>query len=130
MTQKLQDKLISNYKKYFKYFYLEEEIEEPIKNGILCGDGWYDLIEDMLDVINKHLNKKIIYFQIKGIYEKFGRLTIEYSGGDEFVKGAITMTQKSSYKICEFCGSTQKVLLNTEKGKTMCEKCTINNRYE
>ncbi len=87
-----------------------------------CGDGWYNLIDNLCKMISNHdewINYKIDLEKKNGITsedyehvnveaaqvkEKFGGLRFYVLGGDEYVRGLIDMAEKMSYSICEVCG--------------------------
>lgn len=108
--------------------------------GIECGDGWYQIISDLCFLINQHENNiesqnkyktsqdpefepesytKVTFDQIK---EKFGGLRVYFSGGDEYVRGVVSMAESVSYRVCEVCGNKGKA----NKGgwiMVLCEEC-------
>jgi hypothetical protein len=76
---------------------------------IECGDGWYDLLDKLCNIIQNRIdfnlkqgNESNFYWaQIK---EKFGGLRAYCYGADEYMSGAISMAETMSYMICEFSG--------------------------
>jgi hypothetical protein len=107
--------------------------------GIECGNGWYDLINSICQIVeslNKNIkdrnrliagnNKKIIDFKFDQIKEKFGGLRAYYSGGNDYIRGLVTMAETMSYKTCEVCGNKGK----PNKGgwiSTLCDSCRSKN---
>lgn len=101
--------------------------EEPYDlYGIECGKGWNKLITPILDYIDIYNSgqkdeDKIQVYQIK---EKFGGLRIYVSYTTPELEKMIKEAEDQSYKVCEYCGSTDNVQ-QTKTGwiKTLCEKC-------
>jgi len=90
------------------------------KYGITCGNGWYNLINELC-VNLESLNFKGKVLQIK---EKFGGLRFYCSSGltEEQYK-VILEAEEKSYTICECCGKPGKL----RKGnniwiRTLCDK--------
>lgn len=78
---------------------------EPIKN-LYKGSWW-------IEACNEYLKKKefvkvpekvypVIAVQVK---EKFGTLRFYYAGGDEVVRGMVSMAESMSAVTCEVCGN-------------------------
>jgi len=113
----------------------QKEIVLPIQFGVECGDGWYMLIEQLMENIESHLDpentwprKERIPLEIIQIKEKFGGLRFYYNGGDDIVKGMIQLAEGLSYHICEHCGSTKNVTQTTGWIKTLCEDCLLKTK--
>lgn len=80
--------------------------------GFSCGDGWFDLIDQLCGNIqsyidnNKHLNvPQVTVDQVK---EKFGTLRFYVTGGNELIRGMIWFAESMSGRICETCGAPGK----------------------
>ena len=80
--------------------------------GFSCGDGWFDLIDQLCANIqsyidnNKHLNvPQVTVDQVK---EKFGTLRFYVTGGDDLIRGMIWFAESMSGRICETCGAPGK----------------------
>lgn len=71
----------------------------------------------------------VILDQVK---EKFGRLTIYYSGGDDRVSVIVNAVSELSFSICETCGKFDNTVGHTTKGwiRTICKDCSKNPIYE
>lgn len=67
-----------------------------------------------------------IYLNISQVKEKLGGLRFDYYGGDDTIFGMTRLAEKLSYKICENCGSTDKVTQTKGWIKTLCNKCLKN----
>lgn len=94
---------------------------------IACGDGWYDLLDNLMEFCQFHTDRncypQVVADQIK---EKFGTLRFYYSFEDnpeleelketvpdpkyayrpaEMLEGAISFAEHMSGSICEKCGN-------------------------
>jgi hypothetical protein len=114
--------------------------------GIECNNGWYELlasvcwrifqhernISDRIRIRNKDLmpndQSDMEYIPVKfdQIKEKYGGLRVYYSGGDNYIRGVVSMAEEYSYKVCGVCGNAGK----PNKGgwiTTLCESCRNKN---
>jgi hypothetical protein len=94
--------------------------------GGFCADsGWWPIIESLCDNIQSHidweqktadqcakLNKpipevaaQVVVAQIK---EKFGGLRFYYDGGDDYIRGLVSMAESWADHSCETCGGPGK----------------------
>lgn len=110
MTLKLEQKLIKKYNKFFnKEFYFE------------CADGWYNLLDKTFKLFTEVESDDLIIFQIK---EKFGGLRIYTGPANQDIFRIIDDAEDESFKICEYCGSTENVILHGDHWyKTLCKNC-------
>lgn len=116
------------YNKYPNLFINKDKTkrESCMAWGVAVDDGWFDIVDSMCCLINHHENnlksrkKEFIPVTFDQIKEKFGGLTVYYSGGDECIRGIVGMAQQISYKTCEVCGNKGQA---TKKGwiKIACE---------
>ena len=113
--------------------------------GFECGDGWYNIIDQLMGNIQHHIYWKerqrevAIRFNSKAasgemrevpeeisqvtvdqVKEKFGTLRFYYTGGDDYIDGLVSMAESMSGVTCETCGNPGK---STGGGwiKTVCE---------
>ena len=149
MKAELQKKLVEKYPKFFQYLdenetpmidpsepimdnvqklYNQEKIVLPMQFGFECGDGWYWLIDQLMDTIYSYCrdnNKEVPHvIQIK---EKFGGLRFYINGGNELIDGMIWLAEHMSYSICERCGTTNSVGQTEGWVYTICETCKEND---
>lgn len=127
MKQELQDQLFEKYPTLF-----ENKNKSPREScmawGIECNNGWYELISSVCWRISKHEKNIADRIRIRNeagkendqsdldyvpvkfdqIKEKFGGIRIYYTGGDDYVRGVISLADEMSYKICEVCGNAGK----------------------
>lgn len=85
----------------------------PIAFGFECGNGWADLLVDLCEKIQAHLNtmpkeavENIVALQVK---EKYGTLRFYLSCHDDVLENYISEAQSKSAKICETCGKPAKL---------------------
>jgi ribosomal protein S27E len=116
--------------------------------GFECGDGWYNILDQLMGNIQHHIDWKekqrqwAIDFNSKAapeemrpvpdaipqvtldqVKEKFGSLRFYYTGGDDYISGMVTMAEAMTEVTCETCG---KPGTQTKGGwiKTACEEHT------
>lgn len=141
MKTQLQKKLLKKYAVFFttdrKIYVGEkpmiEEVKElvdqkeiilPIQFGIECDDGWYFLIDNLMNSIQNYCkNNNIEPINITQIKEKWGGLSFYYYGGDKMIDGMVWLAEHMSYHICEECGSIKNVSQTKGWVKTLCEDC-------
>jgi hypothetical protein len=79
--------------------------------GFECGDGWFNLIDQLCSEIQSHVNwsnrteitvAPVVAVQVK---EKFGTLNFYYDGGDDIIDGMVRMAEALSSVTCETCGA-------------------------
>ena len=78
--------------------------------GFECGDGWYNILDNLCWVIQSHIDQielveQVVATQVK---EKFGTLRFYIYGGDDYIQGAIAMAEEMSARTCEVCGKPGK----------------------
>jgi hypothetical protein len=78
--------------------------------GFCCGEGWWPVLTNLCANIQHHLdwkNKKsevIPQVTVAQIKEKFGGLRFYYDGGDDTIRGMVTMAEVWASNTCETCG--------------------------
>ena len=78
MNKELELKLVEKYPRIL-FDYGGDMQKTCMHWGMECGDGWYDLLNELLeklDYISKHSGVQVVADQIK---EKFGTLRFYYS---------------------------------------------------
>jgi hypothetical protein len=94
---------------------------DPIRLfGIECDDGWLEMIAELIrELVDAGWTR-----EIRQIKEKFGGLCFYAEGLPQNGNDIIGKYEKRSYKICERCGSTDKVrLCGNNWVKTLCDQC-------
>lgn len=131
MKSELQDKLYSAYPNIFAQKDLDMT-KTAMCWGISCGDGWYDLIDELCANIQNHVEnfnrnkpeEAHMVCQATQVKEKFGGLCFYTYGGDEYIDGMISFAESMSYHICTECGQRSE---KNEKNRgwiyTLCTSC-------
>ena len=123
MKVELENKLFKKYPKIFRQKELAMT-ETAMCWGISTGDGWYWLINNLCNTIQKYIgaNKKeqVEATQVK---EKYGGLRFYYCGGSDLIDGMVWLAESMSYIICEQCGSIEGVTQTKGWIVTLCKKC-------
>ena len=98
--------------------------------GFECGDGWFNILDQLMSNIQHHIDWKekqrnwAVTFNSKAkpeefrevpelipqvtldqVKEKLGTLRFYYTGGDEYIRGMVTMAEAMSGTTCETCGN-------------------------
>lgn len=81
--------------------------------GFECKDGWTDLLEGTLRLIQRYAEETAQDVTIVQVEEKFGQLRIYQRGGDETIDLALDITELVSGYICELCGGPGSGWLQT-----------------
>jgi len=105
MKKELDDALCAKYPKIFADRHKSMQ-ETCMCWGFECGDGWYDLIDNLCSLIQNYIDwskcEQVVAEQVK---EKFGGLRFYYRGGDDYIAGAVAMADSLSFTICDVCGN-------------------------
>ena len=116
MRKELDEKLCSKYPKIFVNRHADMKTTAMCW-GFECGDGWYNIINQLCANIQHHIDWKqeqkekyghgegcnqVVAVQIK---EKFGTLRFYYDGGDDTIDGMVRMAESMSAVTCEECGA-------------------------
>ena len=149
MKAELQKKLLAKYPEFFTHvdqkIYVGEkpvmeevdelikqkEIVMPIQFGFDCGDGWYWLLNSLMDCIHHYSRDNDVEpIHITQIKEKYGGLSFYYHGGDRMITGMVWLAEDMSRKICEYCGTNKNVGMTQGWMSTICKEChtKIENR--
>jgi hypothetical protein len=112
--------------------------------SITCGDGWYDIVHCLCHTIQNHIDSRqkqhdwmvsrgdiptvtlVPQVHVLQIKEKFGTLRFYYSGGDDYIAGAIQLSENLSSRTCENCGARGEIR-NGIWIRTLCEDCYQND---
>ena len=105
----------------------KSEMETTMCWGFECGDGWFQILNQLMGCIQHHIdwkNKKeevVPQVTLDQVKEKFGTLRFYYTGGDDYIDGLVSMAESMSGVTCETCGKP-----GTSSGggwiKTLCEE--------
>ena len=79
--------------------------------GFSCGDGWFNIINQLCQNIQHHIDWKnkekevVAQVVVSQVKEKYGTLRFYYSGGDDTIDGMVSMAESMSGVTCEECGN-------------------------
>jgi hypothetical protein len=109
--------------------------------GFECDDGWFNLIKELCEKLEKLIDEKypdlkevpdynkhigFTAFYVCQVKEKFGMLCFYVSSAYDEIFDLIQEYEKLSYETCEICGEKGETLVNYfGKGhwyKTLCPK--------
>lgn len=94
--------------------------------GFEVGIGWYEIIERLLDSLEKETEKDPTlkeYFRVVQIKEKYGGLRFYTSCESEKISDLIDDAEQESYVTCEECGKRAKLRNIDGWYTTLCKKC-------
>jgi len=109
MKQELDEYLCRVYPKLFVERNMSE-METCMCWGFSHGDGWFNIINQLCRNIQHHLDWKnrdgevVPQVVVQQVKEKFGSLRFYYSGGDDYIRGLVSMAESMSEVTCETCG--------------------------
>jgi hypothetical protein len=119
MNYELENKLIENHPILKRS--LNEDPRSPFPMfGIECGDGWYNLIDELCSKIEPLVDDDFYVTQIK---EKYASLSFYVGSATEEVFDIINEYEHLSIRICESCGKNGRVINHFGWYKTLCESC-------
>lgn len=131
MKKELQNKLFEKYPKIFRQKDMDKT-RTAMSWGISCGDGWYELINNLCEniqnrLLNVNRNKpkeEHLTCEAVQVKEKFGGLRFYTQGGDDYIEGAISLAESMSYDICNQCGNKAAEQKNNRGWiYTLCNEC-------
>lgn len=122
MTPEHDKELCDKYPKIFKNRNAPKN-ETNIAYGFQCGDGWFNLIDELCRKIQEHCDsiasahtcRQVVATQVK---EKFGCLRFYTNNSCSDVDQIIYDAEVKSQKICEVCGEEGKII--SKGGWLMC----------
>lgn len=88
---------------------IETNSIEPIIN-INQGNWWVDRCEEILaEKKYEKVPEKVNHVVATQVKEKFGTLRFYYEGGDDYVRGLVSMAESMSAVTCEVCGDAGRL---------------------
>jgi hypothetical protein len=96
--------------------------------GFECGDGWYNILNQLMGNIQHHIdwkNKKeevVPQVTLDQVKEKFGTLRFYYTGGDDYISGLVSMAESMSGVTCEECSAPAETH-GPGWIRTICDPC-------
>lgn len=111
----------------YRHLFTKEGRNPVAMFGFECGDGWYNILEQLISHIDQYLNHKYkgepTDFEIVQIKEKFGGLRFYVHNADDAIYELIRFAEHLSYRTCEYCGSNEDVMRSKGWIITACKKC-------
>ena len=109
MREELKEKLVSSFPKLYQYMKFFD-----------CGDGWYDLINDLSEKIEPILEEKSIIYATQ-VKEKYGTLRFYLSMETQEISDLIRKAEEESGYICEVCGKPGMITNEFGWIATLCD---------
>lgn len=108
MSPELDKVLCEKYPKIFR------DRHADMKETCMCwgfdhGDGWYKIVDELCDKIQKHCDERgfqVVALQVK---EKFGSLRFYIGPANDYVFDLISEAEHKSIETCEQCGQPGKI---------------------
>ena len=103
--------------------------------GFECGDGWYNILNQLMGNIQHHIDWKnrkeevVAQVTLDQVKEKFGTLRFYYSGGDDAIDGMVRMAESMSGVTCEECSAPAQTH-GPGWIRTICEPCETKREIE
>lgn len=92
-----------------------------MRDGFRCGDGWFDLIDQLCSEIQWWISEnRMPPVQVSQIKEKFGTLRFIFSGGNDVTFGMKDLAEAMSACICEECGAPGRLREERNYKLTLC----------
>lgn len=91
----------------------------PMHFGIQCGDGWWHLVDRLLNRAQVHADERGFQPVVLQIKEKLGALRVYWRDADEVIRGMAWFAEDLSASICEVCGLPGALVTN--RWRTRCE---------
>jgi len=144
MNEELSKKLFER----FDFFYPETPVTESLMAfGFECDDGWFQIIWDLCEEIEKQLQlqdidqKQLVInklkekkeFRVVQVKEKFGSLRFYVESSKKIstdMYEAITKAEAKSAITCESCGSKGQLMSRNGWYKTLCTSCGSKTKYK
>ena len=93
----------------YRTLLFSKDFSEGAIFGFECNDGWADLIEATLRLVQQRAEMSALDVNVTQAKEKFGQLRIYHRGGDESIGVAFEITELVSGCVCELCGEPGEV---------------------
>lgn len=137
MDTELEQQLIEDYPILYTHCTVpKEERSSPAPNialyGFECGDGWYQLIDTVSEIIESMVNEhperqKVHAVQVK---QKFGGLRVYTNPTPPIVYGITRLAQEMSRNMCEACGTYPVDPQEVDGWQwALCEECEPPKNY-
>lgn len=134
MKKELENILFEKYKNIFPKGRDVDYRQNLMCFGFVCGDGWYNIIDEFLSRLTLILKREKFTIDIIQIKEKFGSLRIYYNMNDEQekhrkeVRNILMLAELKSFKTCEICGKDGDIRQDNGWVSTLCNSCVKEKR--
>jgi hypothetical protein len=104
--------------------------------GFECGDGWFNILNQLCQNIQHYIDWKnkdsevVTQVTVDQVKEKFGTLRFYYTGGDDYIRGLVSMAESMSGVTCESCGNPSEVQMNNGWMRSICTPCEEKRELE
>ena len=125
MNVKNTEKLIEKYPEMYRG-HTKPVTESLMCFGFECGDGWFELLDNLSNEITEYCKKEKIEFpEVFQVKEKFGGLRFyleAYEDDNDGIEKLIDTYEILSENTCELCGKPG-ILSNEGWVSCRCPKC-------
>lgn len=124
-----RENTLNLFKKYPELFPKEKRDLGPMHTlmcfGFECGDGWYQVIDNLCQNIQEYIDNNDLGFQpeVVQVKEKFGGLRFYITAGDDKIYKMIDDAESVSDRTCEICGNPGKGITVGRWMETRCKEC-------
>lgn len=113
----------------------ENEIREKysfVKCGLEINKGWLNLVSNLLYSIDNYIktNKIKSELEVIQIKQKYAELRVYTDNSDDYIENLISMFEKRSTVVCEFCGERGKIQELHNWYYVICDECKTNLEEE
>ncbi len=116
MDKRIEEYWVKKYPNMFKGYHMTPH-QSPMSWGFACGNGWFDLMDQLWKDLSKYEDVEVI--QVK---EKLSVLTVYIKSKHDKARGLTGTAMRDSSIICEMCGQ----LGERRSGSwlfTLCDDC-------
>lgn len=88
------------------------------------GDGWAGLLDLLCERLQFHAERNgMPQVEISEAKQKWGALSVLFSGGNEHAHGLVDMAESLSICVCELCGNPGELQDGPDVFRTRCQHC-------
>ena len=91
--------------------------------GFECGDGWFDIIKELISDIRNVCERDVLDIKATQIKEKCGSLRFYVTHETNEISDLITLAEDKSESICELCGDVGDLQVNGRYVRVICDEC-------
>lgn len=91
--------------------------------GYECGDGWYELLKDLITEIKKLSEKENFIPKVVQVKEKYGALRFMLESYTDALSDLIYDAEGRSESVCENCGNAGKITNIGGWYQCRCQEC-------